>query len=423
MIQGANRSEGPQVPIQGDSSTSAPRVPASVWVSIAVCAALALTQVVLWSGNSASYIQLNWREPFGYWKDARDFFQNVGDVNPSTLPALQTQLLNATWCLTPSPRNRSTPSTRAGTCVCVANQFQLFQADVLANRSALLNPSQLAPVPQRIKDNYTNSVLQCWNKRAVWRIYACEASTCRFHPLVAAFYLSATLLLFLLLVVLNTVSMRITKFRSRATTILLFALLVVVTPVAVFLALPDTGGLLYLAGVLWICLTPFTILRDGQKTAEALLQTVLYTWPIIAFPAVFAWAAATNRMRDVYAVTSLGLLGALLALLWQRIHWSREVGRNADQDKLKKPLWALHASALAMGFTALYVLLCLILWVHYDQRSPYAGSLGSIVILTAWALLLRVQASYKWPDSVTLYIHLGFVTAVTAVCAVDSAKA
>jgi hypothetical protein len=414
-IQGTNRSDEEQ----------APRVPASVWVSIAVCAALALTQVVLWNGNSASYIQLNWREPFGYWKDARDFFQNVGDVNPSTLPALQTQLLNATWCLTPSPRNRSTPSTRAGTCVCVANQFQLFQADVLANRSALLNPSQLAPVPQRIKDNYTNSVLQCWNKRAVWRIYACEASTCRFHPIVAAFYLSATLLLFLLLVAFKTASKRIANLRSRMATILLFALLVVVTPVVVFLALPDTGGLLYLAGVLWFCLTPFTILRDGQQTAEELLQTVLYTWPIIAFPAVFAWAAATNRMRDVYAVTSLGLLGALLALLWQRIHWSREASNitTSPDDKLKMPLWVLHEYVLAMGFTTLYILLCLTLWVHYDQRSPYAGSLGSILILTAWALLLRVQASYKWPDSVTLYIHLGFVTAVTAVCAVDAAKA
>ena len=399
------------------------RVPASVWVSIAVCVALALTQVILWSGNSANYIQLNWREPFGNWKDAKDFFQNVGSVNSSTLAALQTQLLNATWCLTPTPRKLSTPSTRAGTCVCVASQFQAFQSDVLANRSLLLAPSELAPVPQRIKDNYTNSVLQCWNKRAVWRIYACEASTCKFHPLVAAFYLSATLLLLLVIVAFQVASDRLAGSRSRATTILLLLAFVVVTPVIVFFVLPATGGWLYLAGVLWICLTPFTILLDVRQPAEELLQTVLYTWPIIAFPAVFAWAAATNRMRDVYAVTSLGLLGALLALLWQRIHWSREVGRNADQDKLKKPLWALHASALAMGFTALYVLLCLILWVHYDQRSPYAGSLGSIVILTAWALLLRVQASYAWPNAVTLYIHLGFIVAITAVCAVDSAEA
>ena len=219
-------------------------------------------------------------------------------------------------------------------------------------------------------------------------------------------------------------SERLAGSRSKATAILLLAF-VVVTPVIVFFVLPATGGWLYLAGVLWICLTPFTILRDGQQTAEELLQTVLYTWPIIAFPAVFAWAAATNRMRDVYAVTSLGLLGALLALLWQRIHWSREASNitTSPDDKLKKPLWDLHEYVLAMGFTTLYILLCLTLWVHYDQRSPYAGSLGSILILTAWALLLRVQASYKWPDSVTLYIHLGFITAVTAVCAVDSAKA
>ena len=328
-----------------------------------------------WKPNQDKSLSITWQAPFQKWGDVQTFF-NISSYDRAQASQLQTTLFNVSWCLTPAIRPYQTPANRSRACSCLNQTWYQF-----LNETGGLSGSGVVTVKDETRSKTQSSALNCMNQRAVWRVYETD-SNWHVHPLVIAFYLNISMLLWCLVYFLS----RWTDL--NALIVLAVTLVLGGTASILFFFSNQMGGGIPALGllsniILGVLLNP--LLKTDGPGSPPTFMICMWCWFVAALPAVYAQVAVVHTLRDYVGLGILSLLGYIFGITAQRLFWCKWYVRNETGeplgDEVVYMVRELTSSVLSLG--ALFQITAggILLSTIWHANSPYTNSTWSVVAL------------------------------------------
>jgi len=334
-------------------------------------------------------------------------------------PRLLVRLFRISGCSFPDAVSGTTPVTRSPGCACIADTYLRF-VKTTANMTS--------NVTQTARNDASDAIVRCMDRRVTWQAWA-AGSVWTIHPVALAFYSSGILFLVSCAYILSYYHYDIfpDEWNSEMRTRAIQGLLVVLTGVMVLIlmlhaplsnALQAVGLVLSLSTFLFSTqgVLRYHIREERTRTPfkpEPHPLTVCFWLNLpLLIPGPLVAVAVGGYTRDLYAVWTIALTGALLGILFmvrlppllcfacisltnspffaQRLFWYIW---NDDHG-------LVHITFSSMLLAILDLFLMLVVWfvVYRVQDGGVASmsGIGPILVVTVWLMLTGFILWYEF---------------------------
>ena len=334
-------------------------------------------------------IPLTYRSPTYKWGDLQKLVRD----NPLAVPQHDMDVLLSDWCPVNSGHFIATPVSPQCSCIRNFNITFMKNSEVFRGGGGPKTLVELGNIQAK-------GILDaCLGQRATWRRNTC-AHFCQIHLAVPVLVASLCMSLFF---------SRITKYHSKV--MQMFSAYFPIFLAALVIALNFLADVL---GAIPAVLTIISALTEMAISCSCIEDARVY-WSFQRFfmGSIAVWAAVTHQGRDLYVVSSYGVLGFFVGMLaYTEFIMRFKQGCNARMRVVSIYVW--------VGICVITACMFLLVQQHWYPGSPVWSSLVSVICLAVTCLQCVSLVPGVWSsDSLHTCIGLSLLTASVFTVSVD----